>query len=113
MNKIDFLKFIASLGILGAAATGLYLFVNINRTECKPIIFSINDISNFTSGDLNKIYDKKIAEIKADCQNDKRCKEAKWMEITNYKCPEQVITTLNKWISDDITTPDYYKKIKK
>lgn len=107
MSKKIFKKGLIGLGIAAAVVGGIVGYFHYKGERdyltWEEYLFTIN------------AYNRKIKEIKQDCDNDTRC--IKWEGKPRVIFPlirskKEIPERLNKWIENDETDPKYYKKRK-
>ncbi len=99
MNKDNFIKGLIGLGVAGLIIVGIVAYFN----KEKPYLTWEEYIATI------EVYNRKIEEIKADCENDTRCEKGKVI-FRDIKSKKDVLDTFNLWIEKDAEDPNYFKK---
>jgi len=98
MNKSNFKKGLVGLGIGTLIVTGIYMYFNKEKDYLtyEEYLATI------------EVYNWKMEEIKADCENDVRCSKGKVI-FRNVRKKKDVLDQLNHWIEDDAKDAKTYK----
>ena len=94
-------KILAGLGISATIITGIIYYF-----EKQPNYITWEEYSA-----IIQLYNEKLTNIKADCENDKRCLiiDGEKRVLFNSINKKNVIKQLDKWIKDDMANPNTYK----
>ena len=100
MSKENCKKALIGLGVGVLMAAGIYMYFNREKDYLtwEEYLATV------------EVYNKKIEEIKKDCENDVRCSEGKVI-FRDVKSKKDIIDRLNIWIEMDDQDPNIYKLI--
>lgn len=107
IDKAKFVAALVTLGVTGVLAGGISIyFMKENRSLGieEPRVY----ITWEEYQEVIRVYNVKIADIKADCKNDTRCDKDKVI-FRGARTKEDVINTLNDWIENDHKDINTYK----